>query len=66
MDLKSIKKDIESLEKALRLVEKTDNYLHFNKSKIILDLCEQINVLRFKHDRQIEVQSQLLYDYSAE
>ena len=66
MDIKSLEKDIELLEKALKLVEKTENYLHFKKSTLILDLCEQINVIRYKIDRHKEIQASLLYEYSAE
>ena len=52
MNIQSINKDIQALEKALRLIEKTENYLHFNKSKLILDICEQANVLKEKRDKQ--------------
>lgn len=52
MNIQSINKDIQALEKALKLIEKTENYLHFNKSKLILDICEQVNVLKEKRDKQ--------------
>jgi len=47
-----IGEDINKLEKALKLIEQTDNYLHFNKSALIFDLCEQINVLKEKAEKQ--------------
>ena len=52
MDLLSIAQDVERLEKALKLVEKTENYQHFNKCALILDLCAEINRLKEKADRQ--------------
>jgi len=54
MNLQTIGSDIQALEKALRLVEKTENYLHFNKSNLIFELCEQINMLKEKRDKQIK------------
>lgn len=52
MQLQTVKTDIEKLEKALQLIEKTENYLHFKKSHLIFEICEQINVLKEKRDRQ--------------
>jgi hypothetical protein len=52
MNIKTVNQDIASLEKALKLIEKTENYLHFNKSHLMLEICEQINVLKDKRDRQ--------------
>lgn len=52
MNIQSINKDIQALEKALKLIEKTENHLHFNKSKLILDICEQANILKEKRDKQ--------------
>ena len=52
MNLQSINTEIQQLEKALRLVEKTENYLHFKKSHLIFELCEQINTLKEKRDNQ--------------
>jgi hypothetical protein len=52
MNIKTVNQDIASLEKALKLIEKTENYLHFNKSHLIFEICEQINVLKEKRDRQ--------------
>lgn len=52
MKIQSINNDIQALEKALKIIEKTENYLHFNKSKLILDICEQVNVLKEKRDKQ--------------
>ena len=54
MNIQSINKDIQALEKALKLIEKTENYLHFNKSKLIFDICEEVNKLKEKRDKQIE------------
>lgn len=52
MKIETINNDIKKLEKALKLVEQTECYLLFNKSNIILDLCEQINILKEKRDKQ--------------
>lgn len=52
MNLQTVAEDIKKLEKALKLIEKTENYLHFKKSHLIFEMCEQINVLREKADRQ--------------
>lgn len=54
MKIETLNKDIEALNKALRLIEKTENYLHFNKSKLILDICEEVNKLKEKRDKQIQ------------
>lgn len=53
MNLESITQDIKKLDQALKIVEKTENYLHFNKSNLIFELCEQINVLKDRRDKQI-------------
>jgi hypothetical protein len=55
MNLQTMTEDIEKLEKALKLIEKTENYIHFKKSTLMLDICEQINVLKEKKDRQISI-----------
>lgn len=55
MNLQTVNKDIDKLEKALKLVSSAENYIHFKKSTLMLDLCEQINVLKVKRDRQIEI-----------
>lgn len=55
MNIQSINTDIQALEKALKLIEKTENYLHFNKSKLILDICEQVNILKEKRDKQEKI-----------
>jgi hypothetical protein len=52
MNIKTVNQDIECLTKALQLVEKTDNYLHFKKSALILELCDAINTLKEKRDNQ--------------
>lgn len=54
MNTTTIKNDIQKLEKALKLIETTENYMHFRKSHLIFEICEQINVLREKADKQIE------------
>lgn len=56
MNIQSIESDIKLLEKAAKLIEKTENYLHFKKSTILLDVLEQANVLKEKRDRQIDFQ----------
>jgi hypothetical protein len=52
MKIQTINSDIKKLEQALKLIEQTENYLHFNKTILIMDICEQINILREKRDRQ--------------
>lgn len=52
MNIQSVNSDIQLLEKALKLVEKTENYLHFNKSVLIKELCEQIFTLQDKAEKQ--------------
>jgi len=52
MKIQTINQDIKKLEQALKLIEQTENYLHFNKTVLILDICEQINVLREKREGQ--------------
>ena len=59
MDLQSIAQDVERLEKALKLVERAENYQHFNKCALILDLCAEINRLKEKADRQKYILTQL-------
>ena len=52
MKIDTINTDIKNLEKALKIIEKTECYLMFNKSHLIFEMCEQINVLREKRDKQ--------------
>ena len=52
MDLSLVKEDIELLEKALLCLQKTNNYFAFPKGKIMFDLCEAINMLKYKADKQ--------------
>ena len=54
MNLDTIASDLKKLEQALKLIEKTDNYLHFAKSNLIFEICEQKNVLKDKRDKQIK------------
>lgn len=53
MKIESINKDIDLLKKALNLVIKTENYMHFNKSSLVSDLAEQIARLEDKKDKQL-------------
>jgi succinylglutamate desuccinylase len=53
MNLQTIQKDIDKLEKSLKIIQGTDNYQHFAKSTLMLDICQQINVLKEKRDKQI-------------
>jgi len=55
MDLQTIQKDINKLEKALKIIQSTDNYQQFEKSTLMLDTCEQINILKGKMDRQLNI-----------
>lgn len=59
MNLETINKDIKDLERALKIIEKTENYLHFKKSHLIFEVCEQISVLKEKRDKLVVIQSQL-------
>jgi hypothetical protein len=52
MNIKIIEQDILKLEKSLKLIEKTDCYMLFNKSKLIFELCESISTLKEKKDKQ--------------
>ena len=52
MKIETIQTDIKNLEKALKIIEKTECYLMFNKSNLMFELCEQINVLREKLHKQ--------------
>jgi len=48
MNIKTVNKDIQELEKALAIIEKTENYTHFRKAHLIFEICEQINILKDK------------------
>ena len=52
MDLQTIQKDINKLEKALKIIQDTDNYQHFAKSRLMLDICQEVNILKEKADNQ--------------
>lgn len=52
--LELFNKDIESLEKALKLIEKTELHTMFNKPQLIFEICKQINILKDKKDKHIE------------
>lgn len=54
MKLETITTDIKKLEQALKIIEGTENYLHFAKSNLMFEICEQINVLRDKRDKQVK------------
>jgi uncharacterized coiled-coil DUF342 family protein len=49
-NIEKITNDILKLEKALTLIEKTETYWLFNKSKLIADMCEEISNLKDKRD----------------
>jgi hypothetical protein len=49
--IQSIQNDINKLEKSLKLIEQTENYILFNKSVLIFDICESINILKDKQER---------------
>jgi hypothetical protein len=49
--IQSIQNDINKLEKSLKLIEQTENYILFNKSVLIFDICESINILKEKQER---------------
>ena len=55
MNATQIEKDILKLEKALKLIEKTDCYMLFNKAQVIYEICESIANLKdklyFQHTR---------------
>jgi hypothetical protein len=46
--IQKIQKDIDKLEKALKLIEKTQYYFLYEKSNIIFELCKNINILKDK------------------
>ena len=54
MKLETITSDIKKLEQALKIIEGTENYMHFQKTNIMMDICEQINVLKDKRDAQVK------------
>jgi len=60
MNLQSIDKDIKDLEKALKIIEKTENYMQFKKAHLIFEICEQISVLNDKKYRQIGTVNKLV------
>lgn len=53
MKLETITSDIKKMEQALKIIEGTENYMHFQKTNIMMDICEQINVLKDKRDAQV-------------
>ena len=52
MSNEAMTKDIKAMEQALKLIEKTECYTLFRKSHLIFEICEQINVLREKQEKQ--------------
>jgi hypothetical protein len=54
MKLELIRNDIKKLERALKLVESTENYYTFDKSKIILCLLGEIHKMEDKISNQIK------------
>lgn len=53
MNIQTVNSDIKKMEKALKQIEQTENYMHFKKAHLISELCEQINALKEKRDKQI-------------
>ena len=55
MNSTQIENDILKLEKALKLIEKTECYTAFNKANVIYEICESIANLKdklyFQHTR---------------
>ena len=48
--LESIQKDINKLEKALKLIEQTENYILFRKGILISEICKNIRILEDKQE----------------
>lgn len=48
--IESIQQDINKLEKALSIIEKTENHILFKKTLLILDICKNINILNSKQE----------------
>ena len=59
MNIQQVDNDIKKLQKALDLVASTESYFVKDKSTIMLYICEAINVLNDKKDRQINFIKQL-------
>ena len=49
--IQSIQNDINKLEKALKLIEQTDNFILINKSNLIYNICTNIYILKDKKER---------------
>ena len=52
MKTETILNDVATLEKALKLIEKTECYMLFKKSHLISEICEEINILKDKAEKQ--------------
>lgn len=63
MNILTIESDIKLLKQALKKVEKTKNYMHFNKSILISNLWDQINTLQDKRERQISFINNIHIDF---
>jgi hypothetical protein len=48
--IESIQKDINKLEKALNLIQKTDNHILFYKSQIMSEIIRNIYLLQDKQE----------------
>lgn len=48
--IESIQKDINKLEKALRQIESTENYVLFQKGILIKEICKNIHILQDKQE----------------
>ena len=55
MNIQTINTDIKNLKAALKLIEKTDNYLHFTKATLISTISEQINVLKERSYKPLNI-----------
>ena len=55
--IKSIQKDINKLQKALNLIEQTENYILFQKGILISEICKNIRILEDKQKTLLEIVS---------
>ena len=55
--IQSIQKDINKLQKALNLIEQTENYILFRKGILISEICKNIRILEDKQKTLLEIVS---------
>jgi replicative DNA helicase len=55
--IQSIQKDINKLQKALSLIEQTENYILFQKGILISEICKNIRILEDKQKTLLEIVS---------